>query len=96
MKVRAFQPRKIDPPQFVAETYDELQELEGSFVGAEQCDGCGNSSYQVRVRMIAPGTRQYEAVCAVDPDDADEFRHGDPCGSAYPIRIYDEEEVVMP
>jgi hypothetical protein len=95
MSVRAFQPRKIDPPHFVAEDIDALEELEGSFVGGEQCDGCGNHSYQVRVRMIQPGVRQFEAVCAVDPDESPEFRHPEPCGTAYPITIWDEDEVVF-
>lgn len=95
MSVRAFQPRKIDPPHFVAEDLDELEGREGEFLGAEQCDGCGNSTYEIRVRMIQPGVRQFEAVCAVDPTDADEFRHSDPCGTAYPIRIWDDELVVF-
>lgn len=91
--VRAFQPRKIDPPQFVAEDYESLQEMEGDFISAEQCDGCGNSSYQIRVRMIQPGVKQYEAVCAVDPDDDPEFAHTAPCGTAYRIKIWDEDLV---
>jgi len=95
MSVRAFQPRKIDPPHFVAETYDDLKAMEGDFIGGEQCDGCGNHSYQVRARVLNPGTLQYEAVCAIDPDESDEFRHPDPCGTAYPIRIWDEDDVVF-
>jgi len=91
--VRAFQPRSIDPPKFVAETYDDLQELEGTFIGGGQCDGCGNHSFRVRVDMIAPGTRQYVAVCALDPDEAEEFRHPEPCGAVYRISIFDEDLV---
>jgi len=94
-KVRAFQPRKIDPPHFVAEDITDLEDKEGEYIGAEQCDGCGNSCYQIHVRMIQPGVRQYEAVCAVDPDDDPEFRHPDPCGTAYRITIWDENEVVF-
>lgn len=93
MSVRAFQPREIDPPQFVAYDIDELAEKEGEYVSAGQCDGCGNGTYQVRVRMIQPGVRQFEAVCATDPTDDPEFAHPAPCGAAYPIRIYDDEAV---
>lgn len=95
MSVRAFQPRKIDPPHFVAETYDDLKDMEGEFIGAEQCDGCGNSVYHVEVRMIAPGTKQYIAKCADDPSDDREFAHPDPCGAEYRISIWDEEQVVF-
>src|SRR4051812_5062436 len=91
--VRAFQPRQYDPPRFVAEDIDELEEKEGEYVGAGQCDGCGNSTYLIQVRMIAPGTRQFEAVCAVDPTDDPEFVHPAPCGATYPITIYDSDLV---
>jgi hypothetical protein len=67
--------------------------MEGDFIGAGQCDGCGNATYQIQVRMIAPGTRQFEAVCKADPDDDPEFMHPDPCGTAYRITIWDEEQV---
>ena len=93
MSVRAFQPRSIDPPQFVAETLDDLVELEGTFIGGEQCDGCGNHSYEVQVKMIAPGTRQFVAVCKTDPDESEEFRHPEPCGAVYRITIWDEDLV---
>jgi len=95
MSVRAFQPRKSDPPHFVAEDLDELEAREGELIGGEQCDGCGNHSYQIRVRMIQPGVRQYEAVCAVDPDESSEFTHTDPCGTAYRITIWDDDLVVF-
>jgi hypothetical protein len=91
--VRAFRPRQYDPPKFVAEDLEELESIEGEFIGGGQCDGCGNHSYQVRVRMIQPGVRQFEAVCAVDPTDDPEFIHPEPCGTAYPIRIWDEDLV---
>ena len=91
--VRAFQPRKYDPPQFVAENYDDLQDMEGEYIGGGQCDGCGSAVYQIRVRMIQPGVRQYEAVCCNDPDD--EFQHPEPCGTAWPISIWDEDLVAF-
>ena len=93
--VRAFQPRKIYPPHFVAEDLEALEEKEGEFIGAEQCDGCGNSTYLIQVRMIQPGVRQFEAVCKVDPSDDPEFAHTDPCGTAYPIKIWDEDLVAF-
>lgn len=95
MSVRAFQPRKVDPPHFVAETVDELAEMEGQYLSAEQCDGCGNHTYRVEVRMIAPGTRQFEARCAVDPDASTEFQNSDPCSTVYPITIWDDDLVVF-
>lgn len=93
--VRAFQPRKIDPPHFVAEDLQELEEKLGEFIGAEQCDGCGNSTYLITSRLIQPGVRQFEAVCMADPDEDPEFRHPDPCGTHYPIKIWDEDLVVF-
>ena len=96
MSVRAFQPRSIDPPQFVAENIDDLADLVGSFVGAEQCDGCGNHTYQIRQQgpTVAYG-QTYVAVCAVDPHDDPEFHHPAPCGTAYPIKLWDEDLVVF-
>jgi hypothetical protein len=94
--VRAFQPRKIDPPRFVAESYDDLADLVGGFIGAEQCDGCGNSTYIIRARTTTPdGPATYVAVCAVDPSDDPEFRHADPCGASYPIGTWDEDLVTF-
>jgi hypothetical protein len=95
MSVRAFQPRRSDPPHFVAETGEDLAAMEGDYIGGEQCDGCGNHSYQVRVRMIQPGVRQYEAVCAADPGEDAEFRHPEPCGTAYRITIWDDDLVTF-
>lgn len=40
--VLSFQPRSIDPPHFVAETYDELAEKDGEEIGGDQCDYCGS------------------------------------------------------
>ncbi len=90
--VRAFQPRKYDPPQFVAEDREDLIELEGAFVNGPQCDGCGNGEYQVN--PIAPGTRQFIAVCAVEDAD-DEFAHPAPCGAEYRITIWTHGRSVL-
>lgn len=87
--VRAFQPRRYDPPKFVAENIDDLPDLVGSFIGGGQCDGCGNHSYEIREQ----GEGRYVAVCAVDPTDSPEFQHPDPCGTPYGIGIYDEDLV---
>jgi hypothetical protein len=91
--VRAFQPRRYDPPRFVAETGDDLKDLEGSFIGAGQCDNCGNSTYHVESRVLARGTLQYVAVCKVDPDDDPEFAWGTSCGTEWRITIWDEDLV---
>jgi hypothetical protein len=91
--VRAFQPRKYDPPKFVAETVDDLAEMVGEYVGAGQCDGCGNATYRVDLRMIQPGVRQFVAICEADPDDDPESKHPDPCGTEYRITIWEEDQV---
>lgn len=93
MNVRAFQPRKIDPPHFVAEDDEALREIVGSFIGGEQCDGCGNHSY--RVEENKGGNIWFVAVCAVDPDEDHEFVHPEPCGTQWPIQIWDEDEVTF-
>lgn len=90
--VYAFQPRRVDPPHFVGEDLGEVAEKVGSFVPGEQCDGCGNSSYQIRVSDTA--SSGYVAVCAVDPDEI-EFKHPEPCGSEYRIAYWGEDEVVF-
>jgi hypothetical protein len=87
--VRAFQPRKFDPPRFVAEDEAELEELEGSFVDAGQCDGCGNSTYRISCDRTRAFPRWY-ATCAIDPEGSSEFRHPKPCGNVYRIELYDE------
>ena len=96
MSVRAFQPRTIDPPQFVAETYDDLADLDRSYIGGPQCDGCGNSTYQIRARTTTPdGPHTYVAHCTVDPSDDPEFAHPSPCESDYPIGAWDDELVTF-
>lgn len=95
MSVRAFQPRSIDPPHFVAETLDDLADMVGGFVGAEQCDGCGNSTYRLEALPGHLGTVKYIARCAVDFTDDPEFRHTDPCGTPYPINLWDDDLVVF-
>jgi len=90
MSVRAFQPRKYDPPKFVAEDLDGLEEREGEYIGGGQCDGCGSAVFQIRARRI-DNWAQWEAVCCNDPDD--EFQHPDPCGAIYPITVWDDDLV---
>jgi hypothetical protein len=63
----------------------------GDFVGGEQCDHCGNSTYRVELWR----DRSYRAVCAIDPDDDPEFRHPEPCGTGWPILVWHEDEVVF-
>lgn len=93
--VYAFHPRKRDHPHFVAEDGDELASKLGEFLPGEQCDGCGNHSYRLDVQRGESGHLHYYAVCAVDPDDSDEFRHDSPCGSLYPVHRYRSSEVVF-
>ena len=88
--VRAFTPRSIDPPRYVAEDGDELDDRIGDLVPAEQCDGCGNSIY----RLTKEG-RRYWMICAEDPDEDPEFKHPNPCGSRYPVEIWEEDLVVF-
>jgi len=90
--VRAFQPRRYDPPRFVAEDEAELIEKLGEYVAAGQCDGCGNSTYLIETAR-PDVERPIVARCATDPTDDPEFRHPDPCGASYPIAIWDEEQV---
>jgi len=90
--VYAFTPRSIDYPHFVAEDLGSLRDLVGGFVGAEQCDGCGNSTYRVE-RL---GTLDsFVARCAVDSTDDPEFIHPAPCGTTYPILSYTADKVVF-
>lgn len=99
--VRAFQPRKIDPPHFVAENLDELAERVGDLISGEQCDNCGNSCY--RIERVGHGSPEpiygFSARCVTDPDlgpgpDNDEGQFTG-CGRGYPISVWDEEEVVF-
>lgn len=95
MRVQAFQPRKIDPPHFVAETYEELADKAGEFIGGEQCDGCGNSTY--RITAVGAGSPRpiagFSAICAVDPTDPEDQRHSAPCGRGWPIFPAEEDDV---
>jgi len=81
--VYSFTPRSIDGPHFVAETEEDLDGMLGGFVGAEQCDGCGNSVYHIECGK----KRGFVAVCAMDPSDDPEFQHTEPCGARYPITL---------
>lgn len=90
-----FHPRKIDPPHAITETREELEELVGSFVGAEQCDGCGNSIYRIIREEWRRDGFIYLAKCALDPTDDPEFQHADPCGAEWPIASYPVSECVF-
>lgn len=89
--VYAFQPRKFDPPHFVAETLDDALDLTESFIGGEQCDGCGNHTYEVQ--LLTSG--RLVAVCKTDPDESEEFRHPEPCGHQWPITLWEEDLVAF-
>ena len=89
--VWAFQPRRYDPPQFVAEDADELYGRMGEFIGGPQCDGCGNSTYRLGATM----GWHWTATCAVDPTDDPEFQHPEPCGTTYRLHVHDENEVTF-
>ena len=91
--VRAFQPRRYDPPRFVAEDLEELQEKIGEILSYEQCDNCGNSCYKIEERVTASLAHYYEAVCITDPDADDPEFQWIGCGHRYPIGIYDEDDV---
>ena len=95
--VYAFTPRKIDGPRFVAEDREELDQLVGSQIGAEQCDGCGNNVYEI-VRTergeIASGNYSYHAKCVLD-ESPDEFTHDAPCGAMYRIDLSRAGETVF-
>lgn len=96
--VRAFQPRKVDPPQFVAEDGDELAARVGEIIGGEQCDRCGNSAY--RVDRVGHGSPEpiygFTARCVTDPDqDPEQDGQFTGCGIGYPIGIWDEDAVTF-
>jgi hypothetical protein len=75
------QVRSADPPQFIAEDGENLDDYTGDLLAFEQCDGCGNCAYQLK-----RDGKQFYAVCTDDPDD--EFSHHQPCGAHY--RVYRE------
>jgi len=79
--VLCFQPRSIDPPQFIAEDEDELAQKVGEIIGGEQCDRCGNCAYRIYLGGAGPSY----AVCFTDVDDEVSRQHGG-CGAEYPIR----------
>ena len=87
MYVYAFQPRRYDLPQHVADDREALIDLVGSLISGNQCDGCGNCAYLV----VRESENVFRAVCTDDPDD--EFSHHQPCGGKYGIVLKDEDEV---
>ena len=89
--VYAFHPRQCDYPHFVGEDIEDINNLIGGFIGGEQCDGCGCSTYRVARRVDG----EFVAICANDPDADAEFAHPEPCGTQYRIKRYDEDEVTF-
>lgn len=90
-EVYAFQPRKIDPPQHVADDWHQLVRLMDTLIGGDQCDNCGNIAYRV---VESHKSGQITAQCTMDPDD-DVSRQFGGCGTHYLIRLYDEDEVTF-
>ena len=89
--VYSFTPRRGDGPRFVAETREELDELVGTQIGAEQCDGCGNNVYEIVRSEKGVG---YHAKCVLD-ESPDEFTHDSPCGATYGIHLSRAAETVF-
>lgn len=87
--VYAFRPRSIDPPRYLADTRDDLADRIGEYVGAGQCDNCGNSTYRLAEYGVSSGCA---AICEANPDDDPEFKHPEPCGAAWHVRLYPESE----
>jgi antirestriction protein ArdC len=83
------QVRKVDPPQFVAEIDDNLDDHVGGLVGFEQCDNCGNVAYE-----IVKDGKQYYAVCTEDPDDEISRQFGG-CGTRYRVRLEKARQVAF-
>jgi hypothetical protein len=88
--VYAFQPRAIDPPQFVGESAEDVADRLGEWIGADQCDCCGNSVYEITEDV--PQSGRFYAVCVEDPDDEVSRQFGG-CGNRYPIRRLPAREV---
>jgi len=92
------QVRSVDPPQFVAEAQDSLDDHVGGFHGFEQCDGCGNSAYEL-VREDNPERltefsvrHRYYMVCTEDPDDEISRQFGG-CGARYRVHLQPSRNV---
>jgi hypothetical protein len=96
--------RRIDPPQFVAETVDDL--FEGMEWSGEQCDNCGCYAYTVKRIGPLPEWHPHAWVveCDGDPDEAEEWaRDGageaqvkavhEGCHTQYTLQWLSESEV---
>lgn len=80
--------RAVDPPQFIAEIEDQLEE--GRDYGLEQCDRCGNTTYA----LVMHGGHWY-VRCTPNPDGIYGGIEGVGCGAEYPVYKRHAEEVVF-
>lgn len=97
--------RSCDPPQFVAETIEDLLAMVGQDWAGEQCDNCGNSRYIIRldpkfeldkVKSLQIATAFY-VECVPETElwksQGLEIPEGVGCGTQYRLRWYEENEV---
>jgi hypothetical protein len=89
--VYSVQVRSVDPPQFVAETTEDLAMMDGEVMHLEQCDRCGNIAYRVDADGLerSDGTIAVANAFVVCVEDADSeiSRQFGGCGAQYPIRL---------
>src|SRR5438046_44834 len=107
--VIAVQVRSVDPPQFIAETMEDLrQQFPGAWAG-EQCDNCGCCAYTIEADPTFDNDTVpmgWVARCSGDVDLAREYEedgagreqvlaveHG--CGTTYRLRLLHEGEVAF-
>lgn len=93
--VIAVQVREVDPPQFVAETMDDLREQFPGDWDGEQCDNCGCPGYTIeRDPTFGNDTVPLGWVARCSGYTfADESAPG--CGATYRLRWYPESEVAF-
>lgn len=102
--VLAVQVRSVDPPQHIADDWDDIED--GDSYHLNQCDSCGMTVYKM-VRPH-PETNKGWVVCCGSKDDAEEAFENDNdidptlymairkgCGAKYPIRTYASEAVTF-
>jgi hypothetical protein len=82
--------RRFEGPQFVAEAESDI--TEGDWFGLEQCDGCGNNTYQA----VMHGGRWF-LRCTWDPNGLYAREGVGPfaCGAEWPVYRRPAEEVVF-